>query len=306
VENPNSVKIDQQVEERSLFEISFEKDLGPVDTVKLHESLGGWNIDQSSLVGQDDSADTLGVPEKLVDIVVTDSLVVVLLPSQELAVDNFVTLISQELVQWLDNGSEVKTFGNGILSVLAFGRSVIVVGALEDEAQTFRHESDLGSLTPTEQVKGDLSKSVILRHVVHGRPPSSGCGIVRLLLGSGSLGLDVLLSSPGDRADSSETGVVHGSDSIVKIELGGKVPFSVVGVFTSNVVCVEGEKSLVGRHSRCSRVELDHEKVVDISGRVLLETEFIGKVDENILDLLLGERDVGLGRPCGLDISEAS
>lgn len=116
--------------------------------------------------------------------------------------------------------------------------------------------------------------------------------------------MNILLSSPGHRSNSGKTRIVDGSDGIVEVELRGKVPFSVVGVFTTDIVGVEGEKSLVGRHSRRSRIELDHEKVVDISGRVLLETEFVGEIDEDVLDLLLRQRDVGLGRPGGLAVSQ--
>jgi hypothetical protein len=165
-------------------------------------------------------------------------LVVILFSSQEFTIDDLISLISQKLVERLDDGSKVKTLGNGVDTVLTFGRSVVIVCALEDEAKTFWHESDLSSFTPTKQVEGDLTKSVILRHVVHGGPPSTGGGIERLLLGSRSFCLDILLSSPGDRSDTSETRVVDGSDGVVEIELSGKVPFSVVGVFTSNVVGV--------------------------------------------------------------------
>jgi hypothetical protein len=162
VDNPNSVKVDQQMEERSLFEVCLEKDLGPVDAIELHESLSRRNIDETGLVGQDNSADTLGVPEELIDIIVTNSLVVVLFSSQEFTINDLVSLITQELVEWLDDGSEVQSFGDSIDSVLTFGRSVVIVGTLEDETQALWHESDLSSFTPTKEVKSHLSKSVIL------------------------------------------------------------------------------------------------------------------------------------------------
>ena len=133
MDNPDSVKVDQQMEERSLFEVCLEKDLGPIDTVELHESLSGRNVDETGLVGQDNSADTLRVPEELIDIIVTDSLVVVLFSSQEFTVDDLVSLITQELVEWLDNSSEVQSFGDSVDSVLTFGRSVVIIGTLEDE-----------------------------------------------------------------------------------------------------------------------------------------------------------------------------
>jgi hypothetical protein len=162
VDNPDSVEVDEQVEERSLFEVSLEEDLVPFDAVKLHESLSRRDVDESGLVRQDDSRDTLGIPEQLVDVVVTDDPVMVELSSQKFAVDDFVSLISQELVQGLDDRSEIETLGNRVDSVLTFGRSVVVVGALEDEAETFRHESDLSGLAPTQQVQGDLSEAIVL------------------------------------------------------------------------------------------------------------------------------------------------
>ena len=38
------------------------------------------------------------------------------------------------------------------------------------------------------------------------------------------------------------------------------------------------------------------------SSRTLLETELVGQVDEDVLDLLLGQRDVGLLRPGRLPV----
>ncbi len=55
------------------------------------------------------------------------------------------------------------------------------------------------------------------------------------------------------------------TDGVVEIELSGEIPFSVVGVLTTDVVGVESEESLVGRHTGRSRVELDHEEIKDVS-----------------------------------------
>jgi len=38
--------------------------------------------------------------------------------------------------------------------------------------------------------------------------------------------------------------------------------------------------------------------------RTFLETKLVGKINEDILDLLLGQRDVGLLSPGGLGVSE--
>jgi hypothetical protein len=58
-------------------------------------------------------------------------------------------------------------------------------------------------------------------------------------------------------------------------------------VLAADIVGVEREQGLVRRHAGCTRVELDHEEVVDVSRGVFLETELVGEVDEDVFDLLL-------------------
>jgi hypothetical protein len=162
VQHPDSVKVDEEMNGASLLQISLEEGFAPVDLVELHEPLSGRDVNQTGLVRELDPGDTLGVPEQLVDIVVTDNLVVVSLPPQELAVDDLVPLVSKEPVQGLDNAPQVETLGNGLDPVLAFRASIVVVGALEDEAQTFRGEPDLGGFTPAQEEQGDLPQPVVL------------------------------------------------------------------------------------------------------------------------------------------------
>jgi len=76
-----------------------------------------------------------------------------------------------------------------------------------------------------------------------------------------------------------------------------KVPATVVGVVTTDVVGVERQKSLVGRHTRSTRIEQGHEVVEHVSHAVTLETEFGCQVEENVLNLLLRQRDLGVGGP---------
>jgi hypothetical protein len=116
--------------------------------------------------------DSLGIPEKLVDIIVTDNLVVISLSLQELAIDDFVRLIAQESVQRLDDASQVQSLRYGLHPVLTFGGSVVVVCTFEDEAETLWYESNLRRFTPTKEEEGDLSESIVLRHIVHRSPPS--------------------------------------------------------------------------------------------------------------------------------------
>ena len=108
----------------------------------------------------------------MVDIIITDDLVVVSLPSNIFAIELLITLIAKETIEGLDNGVEVQPFGDGVDAVLAFGRSVVVVGALEDEAHALRHESNIAGFTPAEKVESDLTETVVLAHVVHRIAPT--------------------------------------------------------------------------------------------------------------------------------------
>lgn len=49
VKDPNSVEVDEEMEERSTFVISLEERFMPFNLVELHESLSGGNIDETSL-----------------------------------------------------------------------------------------------------------------------------------------------------------------------------------------------------------------------------------------------------------------
>lgn len=94
------------------------------------------------------------------------------------------------------------------------------------------------------------------------------------------------------------------ADGVVEVELGGEIPFAVVGVLTSDIVGVEGDESLGWRHTRRAGVELDHEMIVHVPHRVPLETEFVRQVDEDVLDLLLAQRDLTVARPCGVRFTQ--
>lgn len=49
VKDPNSVEVDEKMEERSTFVVSLEERFVPFNLVELHESLSGGNIDETSL-----------------------------------------------------------------------------------------------------------------------------------------------------------------------------------------------------------------------------------------------------------------
>ena len=114
----------------------------------------------------------------------------VTLSAYKLAVHRFITLITNETVKRLDDGPKVETFWHGIDAVLAFGRAIIVVCAFENEAEALRNESDLGSLSPAEEIEGYLSHAVVLGHVVHRLAPAfqgAGQGLFRLIATTAAL-----------------------------------------------------------------------------------------------------------------------
>ena len=84
------------------------------------------------------------------------------------------------------------------------------------------------------------------------------------------------------------------SNRVVQIKVGGKVPLAVVGVVAADVVGVKGEESLVGRHARCTRIEQSHQVIEHVAHAVTLETELGGQIEEDVFDLLLGERNLSV------------
>lgn len=85
--------------------------------------------------------------------------------------------------------------------------------------------------------------------------------------------------------------------------MGSKVPTAVISILTANVVGVERKQSLVGSHTRGSRVELHHEVIVHVTHAVPLETKLVDEVQEDLLDLLLGEWDLSVRSPCGIGLA---
>ena len=185
-----------------------------------------------------DPRDALGIPEQLVHVVIADDILMIPLPPNVLAVLNLVPLIPNEPVQRLDDGLEIEPLGRRLDPTLTFRTPIVVVRALEDEAQALGNESDLGRLAPTQQVKRDLAQSIVMAHVPHDLPPPC----LRAL--EGSVTGEPLRTVPGglwaafEGLESVEARVLGRPDRVVQVELGGEVPFPVVGVLTADVVCV--------------------------------------------------------------------
>lgn len=49
MKNPNSVEVDEKMEERSTFVVGLEESFVPFNLVELHEPLSSGNIDETSL-----------------------------------------------------------------------------------------------------------------------------------------------------------------------------------------------------------------------------------------------------------------
>ena len=103
------------------------------------------------------------------------------------------------------------------------------------------------------------------------------------------------------------------ANGVVEVELGGKIPFTVVGIWTTNVIRMEGEESLICSHSGRSRVEELHSeiKLIDmqmggekgdkrhqISAEIIgthhiplgvpLEAKLLGEIQKDVLDFFMG------------------
>ena len=183
----------------------------------------------------------------MVDVIIPDNLVMVAFPPNELSINNFIALISHEAVYGLDDMGQVQTLRNWVGSVLTLGAAVVVVGAFEDEAHALGHKTNITTLSPAQQVEGQLTKTVIVAHVVHGVPPTVQGAVQRLAACS-------LDGATLDASQSLKTRILRLPNGVVKIELSGKVPFPIVCMLTTDVISVEGEEGLIGGHAGGARV----------------------------------------------------
>ena len=108
----------------------------------------------------------LYLPEELVNIIISDNVLVTLFASHEFPVDDLITLVPDEPIKRFDS-SQAKPFGNRLHPALALWRPVIVVCTLENEAKTLGSEPHLRCFGPAEKVKRNLPKAVVLAHIVH-------------------------------------------------------------------------------------------------------------------------------------------
>lgn len=231
-----------------------------------------------------------------------------MLTTNVLAVHDFVPLVSTVLVERSDDLVEVGEFLHRLNASLAFRRGIVIIGTLEDETDALRQESDLVGFTPNQKIQGNLTGAVMLGHAVHARfPPVFGClqTVVSLESLQGFLFvLRVLFrglgcSSAGfPRLPIALTELHVGkTNCIIEIEMSSEIPAAVIGVVATDVVGMDGEKCLVWRHTRGTRVQHSHHVIIHVSHAVSLETELVHQIQEDILELLLRERDLGVRCP---------
>ena len=207
-------------------------------------------LERTCIVIQDYPGDALRAPEQLVDIVVSDDVSMVLLPTNKLSVDSFITLITDETVEGFNDCPQVKALLHRLEATLALGGSVVIVCALENEAQAFGYKANLGGLSPTKEVQSNLPYPIVLAHVFHDLSPS----------------LSRIVGGLDGSAEPSKGRALNLARDIVKVELGGEIPFTVVGIVTTDIVSMECEKCLIWRHSGCPRVEKLHGEIELVGG----------------------------------------
>jgi hypothetical protein len=129
----------------------------------------------------------------------------------------------------------------------------VVIHTFEDEAEVFGDKSDLSCLSPAKEIKGYLVHAVILGHVIY-------C-LMLVFKGTREGLLGVAVATATLRAEVLETQILGMANSIIEVKLCSKVPLAIVCVLTTDIVGMEGEKCLIGRHLRYAAVKEVHRKV---------------------------------------------
>ena len=312
VDDPDAIEVDEHVKPGAGFLVGLEEHLGPGHVLELGEAFGRGYVHEAGLVLEDDALDALGVPEQLIDVVVADDLAVIALAAHVLAVVDLVALFAAVAVEGGDDVVQVGPLLDGLDPILAGGGVQVIVGALEDETEGLGHEPDLIGLAPAEEVEGHLSDAIVLRHAVHARLPAilgrleaavALEGLERLLDVGGLVAGRILLllagGLPGLAGTTGGLAELHvgEADGVIEIKVGGEVPLAVIGVLAADVVGVQGQQGLIGGHAGGAGIEQGHEMIEHVAHAVALEAELGRQVHEDVLDLLLGEGNLGLGGP---------
>jgi hypothetical protein len=205
------------------------------------------------LVCEYNASNALWIPEQLVHIIVTNDAIMITFSSHKLSINGLIALITNEAVKGLNNRAKVEALWDGIDAILALGRAVVVIRAFEDKAEALGNESDLRCFSPAKEVKGYLTHTVVLGHVVHCLTPT--------FKGTSQGFLGMVAATAPLRAEALKTWVLSMTDGIVEIELGGKVPLAVICMLPPDIVRVKCEECLVGGHPRRTAVKQVHREV---------------------------------------------
>jgi hypothetical protein len=149
----------------------------------------------------------------------------VLLLPDKLPINDFISLITHEPIQRLDDSMKIKSFRHWVHPVLALGAPVVIIGTFKNKAQALRNEAYIASFTPAQEVECNLPEPVVMTHTIHGVSPSIESAVERL---------DTLCTLHG-------LGILRLSNCVVKVKLSGEIPFTVIGMLTANVIGMEGE-----------------------------------------------------------------
>ncbi|EER44120.1 predicted protein [Histoplasma capsulatum H143] len=82
--------------------------------------------------------------------------------------------------------------------------------------------------------------------------------------------------------------------------MSSKIPTAIVRIIAPNVVCMKRQKGLVGSQAGRPGIKQRHEMVVHVPHAIALKAEFIDQVQEDVLNLLLGEGDLRIRSPGGV------
>ena len=73
------------------------------------------------LVRQYNPRNSFRIPEQLVNVVITNNLIMVLLSSHILAVNQFVALVTDEAIKRFENCAKILALRNRVQTILTFG-----------------------------------------------------------------------------------------------------------------------------------------------------------------------------------------
>jgi len=137
---------------------------------------------------------------------------------------------------------QIQALGKWVGPVLTLGTTIVVVGALEDEAHALGHKTNIATLSPAHEEEGQLTKTIVVAHVVHGIPPA----VQGTVQGFAACSLN---GAALDAPQPLKARVLCLPNGIVKIKLSGKIPFPIVCMLTADVISVEREEGLIRRHA---------------------------------------------------------